>query len=159
MAGGDKGDIFHRIESLNAQIARSEGDAREQLIKSKLDILHNHPGFNSDLLLYNTITDAWTTIGQLPFAPPVTATAVKWKGDIYIPSGEIRPGTRTTDVLRGVISKPSFFSTTDYIVLALYFIGMVIIGLWTSRHQASTADYFKGRKDPGMGNRPQHFRR
>ncbi|WP_423736327.1 sodium:solute symporter family transporter [Chitinophaga caseinilytica] len=150
VAGGDKGNIFHRIETLNAQIARATGEAKAELTEEKLRILNNHPGFNTDILLYNTITDTWTVAGQLPYLAPVTATAVKWNGDIYIPSGEVRPGTRTIDVLRGSISKPSFFSTTDYIVLALYFIGMVIIGLWTSRHQHSTADYFKGgEKIPG----------
>ncbi len=148
--GGDKGDIFNRIETLNAQIAQSEGNAKAKLTAEKLAILRNHPGFSKDILLYNTITDTWTVAGQLPYAAPVTATAVKWNGDIYIPSGEVRPGIRTTDILRGAISKPSYFSLTDYIVLALYFIGMVVIGLWTSRHQHSTADYFKGgEKIPG----------
>lgn len=150
VAGGDKGNIFHRIETLNAQIARADGDERKRLTDEKLGILTRHPGFNTDVLLFNTVTDTWTVIGQLPHAAPVTATAVKWNGDIYIPSGEIRPGTRTTDVLRGSISKPSFFSTIDYVVLGLYFLGMVLIGLWTSQHQHSTADYFKGgEKIPG----------
>lgn len=150
VTGGDKGNIFRNIETLNAQIAHSEGDELARLKAAKLDILQNHPGFNTDLLLYNTVTDTWTVAGQLPYSPPVTATAVKWNGDIYIPSGEIRPGTRTADVLKGSISKPSYFSTTDYIVLALYFLGMIAIGLWTSRHQHSTADYFKGgEKIPG----------
>ncbi|MGX5817725.1 sodium:solute symporter family transporter [Chitinophaga lutea] len=148
--GGDKGDVFHRLETLQAQIARTSDADKEKTDAERRAILEHHPGFNTDVLLYNTVTDAWTVAGKLPFAAPVTTSAVKWNGAIYLPSGEIRPGTRTADVLRGEIEKPSFFSTTDYLVLALYFIGMIVIGVWTSRKQHSTADYFKGgQKIPG----------
>jgi len=151
LTGGDDGQLFHRIESFNAAIKAAGSQAeKDRIANEKLALLHNHPGFNRSLLLYNTATDVWTKLTDLPFPAAVTTTAVKWNDEIFIPSGEVKPGTRTTAVYRGVVSRPSFFSTLDYILLAAYFVLMLGIGIWTSLKQNSTADYFKGgQKIPG----------
>ncbi|SHM84793.1 cyclically-permuted mutarotase family protein [Chitinophaga jiangningensis] len=151
LTGGDDGELFHRIESLNAAIkAAANTEEKEKITQEKLALLHSHPGFNKNILLYNTATDVWTKLSELSFPTAVTTTAVKWNDDIIISSGEIKPGTRTIAVYRGVVSKPSFFSTLDYLLLAAYFVLMLGIGIWTSLKQNSTADYFKGgQKIPG----------
>ncbi len=56
-----------------------------------------HPGFPADILAYHTITDTWTTLGEMP-SPRVTTPAVLWCGRWVIPSGEIRPGVRSPEV-------------------------------------------------------------
>jgi len=53
-----------------------------------------HPGFCTEILSYE---NGWKTVGQLP-APRVTTTAVRWNGQIVIPSGEARPGVRSPEV-------------------------------------------------------------
>ncbi len=150
LTGGDDGKLFHQIETYNAAIARANDSTRERLTKEKIAFLESHPGFNRSILLYNTATDVWTKLSELPYPAQVTTTAVKWNDDVIIPSGEVKPGTRTTSIVRGIISKPSYFSGLDYTLLALYFLLMLGIGLWTSMKQHSTTDYFKGgQKIPG----------
>lgn len=149
--GGDKGDVFTQIETFNAQIAKAAtAEEKQRLQNAKLPLLTAHQGFSKDVLLYNTVTDAWSRIGEIPFETPVTATAVKWGDDIIIASGEIKPGVRTPQILKGTLTRKQFFSWPDYTVLALYLLLMIGIGLWTSRHQGSTNDYFRGgQKIPG----------
>lgn len=61
--------------------------------------------YNELILLYNTITDRWSSLGTYP-APPVTGSkAVWWNNRIVIPSGETQPGVRTPVVMSGAIQK------------------------------------------------------
>jgi len=100
--GGDRGDIFHRIETYNAEIANATDlKQKERLQAEKIELLTHHPGFSRDVLLYNTFTNKWKKIGVLPFFGHVTTTAVIWDKGIYIPGGEIKPGVRTADVIKG----------------------------------------------------------
>jgi cyclically-permuted mutarotase family protein len=102
LIGGDKGNIFHQIETYNMNITDAKtAEEKERLQTEKIQLLNNHPGFSKDVLAYNTIDDCWTKIGELPGFGPVTTTAVKWNGDIFIPSGEIKPGRRTDEILMG----------------------------------------------------------
>lgn len=105
--GGDKGDTFSKEEKLSAAI-RSERDEQKNksLIKEKIALLEAHPGFTNDVLLYNTITDTWEKTNPLPSGSPVTTTAIKWGDDIIIPSGEIKAGVRTPNVLIGKTPAP-----------------------------------------------------
>ena len=151
LIGGDKGTVFSKIEGYNAAIAKADKIAeKERLQTEKLALLNHHAGFSRDIYLFNTVTGAWKNIGTLPFPTPVTTTAVRWGNDIFLPSGEIRPGVRTPDVLKGSIDHRQYFSWKDYAVLVLYLLLMIGIGIWTSRHQESTNDYFRGgQKIPG----------
>jgi cyclically-permuted mutarotase family protein len=106
LLGGDKGEVFSAVEALTVKInAAGAAQERDALIQQKNALLAAHPGFNKDILRYNTITDAWVSIGQLPYAPPATTTALSWDDDIIIPSGEIRAGVRTPQIIRGVVQK------------------------------------------------------
>ncbi|NLU90496.1 sodium/solute symporter [Chitinophaga sp. Ak27] len=151
LAGGDDGRLFRNIEAYNVRLKAAVGESERLAIQQeKLQLLNNHPGFNRSVLLYNTATDTWTKLGEMPFPAQVTTVAVKWNGDIFIPSGEVRPGVRITQVIKGVIDKPAFFSKWDYALLIAYFLLMLGIGIWTSMKQHSTLDYFKGgQKIPG----------
>ena len=105
--GGDKGETFHKTEELIIAIANEKDEAKkQQLNQQKIKLQATHPGFSKEVLLYNTIKDTWEKIGNIPFASPVTTVAVKWKGDVVIPGGEIRAGVRTPNILIGKISFP-----------------------------------------------------
>lgn len=104
LMGGDKGNLFHKIETFNANIAKAKTDKeRQTLQKEKLELLHHHPGFSRDIYLYHTVDDTWRKIGELPSYVQVTTTAVKWGNDILIPSGEIKPGVRAPTIMVGKI--------------------------------------------------------
>ncbi len=141
---GDRGNIFSQIETFNAEINNTKDEQKKQeLEKDKELLLTNHPGFNTEIYVFNTVTNSWTSDGSLPFAP-VTTFAVKWGSDLLIPSGEIKPGVRTPEILKGSTGSAHFFTWLDYAVVIIYLLLMVGIGLWTSRKQGSTDDYFRG---------------
>lgn len=98
--GGDKGETFHKVETLLAAINLEKEESKKQdLILKKNQLLAAHPGFSKDILLYDTETDKWAKIGTIPFDSPVTTTAFKSGKRIFIPSGEIRAGVRTPHIL------------------------------------------------------------
>jgi SSS family solute:Na+ symporter len=145
LVGGDDGIIFNNLEELDAQIAVSDDPSVKQSLQSqKQNILLSHPGFNRNVLLYNTITDVWTTYGSLPMDAPVTTQAVKWGSEIFIPSGEIKPGVRTPDFIRATIEKSQFFSWIDSAVLLVCFLLMTFGRYAFTGRSDTTNDYFKG---------------
>lgn len=104
LAGGDTGETFQQIENYIAQIATIENEAeKSRLIRKKNKLSIHHSGFYRGLLLYDTLADKWRKIGELPFPAQVTTTAVLWMGTIVLPSGEIKPGTRTPAISLGRI--------------------------------------------------------
>ena len=106
IVGGDDGVIFHQIETYLSQIAQAKSDEEKaELIAKKNKLVTNHPGFYNGILLYNTLTDQWSKIGELPFLPHVTTPAVLWDKKIILSNGEIKPGIRTPNVMLGTIKK------------------------------------------------------
>lgn len=53
-----------------------------------------HPGFPTTILAYDTQTDTWTPLGEMPSAH-VTTTLTRWNNGWVMPTGEIRPGVRS----------------------------------------------------------------
>ena len=104
ITGGDNGEVFHQIETYLAQIANA-GTAEEKalLTSKKNQLITNHQGFYRGMLLYNTLTNSWIKIGDLPFPARVTTTATKWGENIILSNGEVKPGVRTPDVMLGKI--------------------------------------------------------
>ncbi|CAL1516728.1 N-acetylneuraminate epimerase [Chitinophaga sp. MM2321] len=100
--GGDKGTTFHQSETLNAATGREKDPVKKQaLIEQRIRLQSTHPGFSNEILVYNTATDVWSVAGSIPFETPVTTVAVAWGNDVIIPSGEIRAGVRTPQLLLG----------------------------------------------------------
>lgn len=98
--GGDIGTVFHKTEMLIAAINTENDEGKKQeLIKEKNKLQSEHPGFSNEILLYNIKANAWNTIDSIPFATPVTTTAVKWKSCFIIPTGEIKAGVRSANIL------------------------------------------------------------
>ena len=106
IAGGDNGNIFHKIETYMVQIAQSKSAEEKQVLTAKKNqLVINHQGFDRGLLVYDTRANAWNKIGELPFPAHVTTTAIKWGDSIVLSSGEIKPGVRTPNIMLG---KPVF---------------------------------------------------
>jgi len=109
-----------------------------------------HPGFPASILSYNTVTDRWAEAGDLPLNgnfSPVTTPVVFWDGKVILPTGEIKPGVRSPQVLIAEVggSKLSF-GVINWIVVVVYLFGMVAIGYWFMKREAasSTDAYFRG---------------
>lgn len=103
--GGDKGETFHQTEELIAAINNETDSVKKQrLNQQKIGVQSAHPGFDRHVLLYDTVKDKWTTVGTIPFDVPATTTATKWGKDVIIPSGEIKAGVRTPQILLGRLS-------------------------------------------------------
>ncbi len=104
------------------------------------------PGFRKQVLAYHTITDTWTPMGELPMGL-VTSPAVWWQGRIIVPGGEVRPRVRTPQLLtfKPRTVQRDFFSL-DYVVLGGYLVLLVGVGIYFSRREKTTEDYFIGGK-------------
>jgi len=104
ITGFDNGEIFHQIETLISKIAQAKtSEEKQKLTKEKNNLSICHKGFDKSLLLYNTISNQWTKIGELPFPAHVTTTDVKWGNEVIVSNGEIKPGVRTPDVWIGKV--------------------------------------------------------
>ena len=144
LAGGNTSNLLDTIIGLNKLITNTSSALEKENLKKRLNIfLNNHPGFHKNIYLYNTITDIWTQISDFPYQLPVTLNAFKMGDDIILPGGEVKPGVRTTGIIRGSIQARSYFTIVDYIVLSIYFLLMLGIGYWAAKRQKSTDDYFR----------------
>ncbi len=109
-----------------------------------------HPGFPGSILSYNTITDRWAEVGSFPMEgtfAPVTTPVVFWNGKVIIPTGEIKPGVRSPQVLVAEMGGTKLrFGVVNWIVVVVYLLGMVAIGYWFMKREAasSTEAYFRG---------------
>ena len=127
--------------------AYATGEVLQQQLDSGTPMqAFEHPGFPKQILAYHTITDTWTTIGEMP-AAQVTTPAVRWGDDIVLVSGEIRPRVRTNQVwsLR-VPQRPSHFGWFNMSIVIVYLLAMLSIGFRFSRRNRSTDAYFRGGK-------------
>jgi N-acetylneuraminate epimerase len=98
--GGDKGGTFHEVEKLLVAIASEKDELKkQQLVQQKNKLQINHPGFNKEILEYDVVKDEWTTRGKVSVDMPVTTTIVAGNHKFYIPSGEIKAGVRTSQIL------------------------------------------------------------
>jgi len=96
--------------------------------ESKNLLQENHPGFCKEVFRYQIKTDKWTKIGSLPFPTPVTTTAVKWGGTVYIPSGEIKAGVRSSKILSVKPIPTAHDKTKKYpwvVVALLWFVALL----------------------------------
>jgi N-acetylneuraminic acid mutarotase len=103
LLGGDDGKIFSALEKLRREIAGApDAVTRDSLNPTLSRQLDEHPGFSRDIVRYDPRSRRYTLLKNgMPHPSPVTATAF-YSGDrIVIPSGEIRPGTRSPAVWIG----------------------------------------------------------
>jgi cyclically-permuted mutarotase family protein len=144
--GGSDELLFNQLENYGLKIPEETNDSiRQNLIQSRNKILNNHSGFSKNILAYNTITKKWFIHDSLATQIPVTALSIKNQDDFIIVSGEISPGIRTPKVQSFNIADAAHpFGVLNYSILAAYLCISVLIGLYFSRKQRSTEDYFTG---------------
>ena len=99
LLGGDRGTTFSQVEQKIIEIAKAPENDREELIQQKNQLLSDHPGFSKDVLIYNPTNGKTRVLGQIPFPVPVTTTAIWMDSSLVIPSGEVRAGVRTPNIL------------------------------------------------------------
>lgn len=112
--GGDRGDLFLELEAhdlavekLRRQVAGAAPQDRARLnaeidahLLAKRKIYDVHPGFSREVWSLNTHIGKWRLVTHAPVPLPVTTIAVTTGDTVLIPSGEIRPGIRTPDIVR-----------------------------------------------------------
>lgn len=103
--GGDRGNTFHKAELTILGINNETDTLKKNVLNQiKVDIQNNHPGFSDEVLSYNIGTNEWRSINPIKFRVPVTTQAIKWDNFIFIPTGEVRAGVRTSQILRGKVN-------------------------------------------------------
>ncbi len=115
-----------------------------QHAKRVAELKDDHPGFRRRALAYHTVTDKWIDAGELPFSL-ATTTVVRDDTRIIIPSGETRPGVRSTKVWSGEITpQKAAFGKLNLAILGLYPLLMLGIGFWSSRKSKDAEGFFRG---------------
>ncbi|MNL22875.1 N-acetylneuraminate epimerase precursor [compost metagenome] len=70
-----------------------------KLAAQAADLKEKHPGFSRAILNYDVVANNWTVAGQVAAPAPVTTPLVVWNNKVVLPGGEVRPATRTPNVL------------------------------------------------------------
>ena len=153
--GGDSGALMKQQLALQQQLEGLLPYSDDSQISDSIDVLNsritdhlnNHPGFSRKVLLYHTITNTITKSGELPFQIPVTTNLIKIDDQLFLTSGEVRPGVRTPQIISGkILSTRRDLGWINLMVLVLYFGILVWIGWYFSKRQTNTNDYFRGGK-------------
>jgi solute:Na+ symporter, SSS family len=139
MVGGDNGIVYNQVEQAISAMQAGEPGARQR----RDSLWLNHPGFNDRILIYNTITDTWSDEGAWEGSPIAVAPAVRWGNAVIVPGGEIRPGVRHPNIKQLKFSVQPVFGWFNYVVLGVYFGGMLFLGFYFMKKEGDTNDFFK----------------
>ncbi len=142
--GGADGNRLNQLEQLESEMKNaSDTTLQVELTAMRDSIQRNHPGFSRDIWAFHTITESWSKIGRIPHQAQVTTTAISWRNEIIIASGEIAPCIRTPKIHSVKIQTNQDFGTLNYLILGAYLFLLVILGLYLAKNQNSTEDFFK----------------
>src|SRR5690606_35495390 len=104
--GGDHAETFHQVEGLISRINQTTDEAlKSKLNEEKAMLQREHPGFSPDTWSFNVKSKRWKKRNDIVGRSPVTTTALWYQQHIIIPSGEIRAGVRTDQILVGHTGK------------------------------------------------------
>ena len=106
--------------------------------------------FNTDINVYQTVTDSWCVY---PVSQPELARAGAAVVDLHadgtaqpwvLINGEEKPGIRSSAVSKVEMSYTAHFGLANWLVLMLYLVGMILLGVYFMRRQQGGEDFFKG---------------
>ena len=100
--------------------------------------------FNDELLIYQTITDAWVTEAKNPALARAGAAVVEKDGAWIVINGESKPGIRSSEVTEVKITSRVAFGWLNWLVLGIYLVGMLGLGYFFMLRESSSEDFFKG---------------
>lgn len=158
--GGRLSGSWQRIADLPRAAAAAPGPAASPglshiIISGGLDSetakhtdLATYPPFPTDVLTYHMDSDSWVSLGKMPDGSSrVTAPTVFWSDRWIIVSGESKPGIRSPEL--HTVEVRVIFGGLNWIFLGTYLLVMLGIGIYFSRHEKGTGDFFlAGRRIP-----------
>ncbi|MDF1751219.1 MAG: sodium/solute symporter [Verrucomicrobiales bacterium] len=131
------------VDFVNAQLV-----ARPEVNGQGFD----HPGFPPTIWSYHTISNQWKLAAEYPFDldVPVTTPLIQLDDRSFIlASGEIKPGIRTTQVIKGTVTaKRLEVGWTNWVLVAIYVAIILFITYLAVKNEtdASTETYFLGNR-------------
>lgn len=104
--------------------------------------------FRDKMLVYNTITDAWSEMEGSYLLRRAGAALVDYVHDgrhqwILI-DGEVKPGVRSADVTDTMVSYTAHFGWLNWMVLIVYLLAMLGMGWYFMHREKSSQDFFTG---------------
>lgn len=131
--GGDSGETYNQVENA----------IKNHNIPLRNQLWQEHSGFHKDLFIYNTITNEWF-IKKNEGLPVAVAAATKLgEQNLLVAGGEQKPGVRSPFISEISFVKNAHFGWMNYLVLAAYFVGMLLLGFLFMKNNNNTEDYFK----------------
>ena len=100
--------------------------------------------FNSQLVIYHTITDTWVTESQSPLLARAGAAFIPCGKEWIVVGGETKPGIRSPQVTAIDMQVRPSFGALNWAVLVAYLVGMVLLGYYFMRRGGDADDFFKG---------------
>lgn len=101
--------------------------------------------FNEDILVYHTITNSWFSIpGKSFFARAGAGATITEDGSILFVGGENRPGMRSSETVKVSFEQHVSFGWGNWAILALYLLGMLVMGFYFMQKEAGSDDFFRG---------------
>jgi N-acetylneuraminic acid mutarotase len=104
LIGGDIGRLYQQTEVLIQAIENETDVSKKHILEGhRKKLQKSHPGFSNQVWLYQPSKDQWQELSEVPFPTPVTSTVIQIGQVILIPSGELKPGVRSTKLIVGRI--------------------------------------------------------
>ena len=139
LAGGDSGHVFNQVEEAINKMAQGEQEAKPQ----RDSLWQSHPGFFDKILIYNTITDTWFDAGEWEGTPLAVSSITKMDPSVFVFGGEIKPAIRSLWLYELSFEAKTSFGWLNYLVLIVYFGGMLALGFFFLKKEGDTNDFFK----------------
>ena len=127
------------------------GQSHIALLGGLSDSVSKNAQLPDSIYVYHTITNTWAKRGHVPEgAAQVMAPVAQWQDGWVSVGGQMSPGQLSPKVyLTNFIPPKSRFHMVDWAVLTVYLVVLVAIGLYFSKREKSTDDYFlAGRRVP-----------
>ncbi len=147
LVGGYNGTLWDRVNRMLPL------DVERQLALPAADF-----GWNKIVYAYHVVTGKWTEYATLPEAvlPRCGATAVVYQHSLgklkkeprmLLVGGEVKPRERTADAQLITFSRKGWaFSWVSWVVIGVYFIGMVCMAMVFILREKTADSYFRGGK-------------